>query len=72
MQIVLDSMKHDGRTRYNNHVCSPNYYVKKQEAQGCLRVGVFAQCDVQQGEELTIDYECEMSDKRLITKYYCL
>ena len=32
----------------------------------------FAKCDVQQGEELTIDFKCEMSDTRLNTKFYCI
>ena len=30
----------------------------------------FAKCDIQKGEELTIDYQCETNHTRMITKFY--
>ena len=57
IETCLYSVKHGGTTARVNHSRSPNFHMEAWEVQGCLFVGIFSQCDVQQGEELTIDYE---------------
>ena len=57
----LDGRKHDGLARHFNRSFYPNFYAEKLTAQGYLRLGIFTKHSIKQGEELTLDYQWEMS-----------
>ena len=64
----LDNMKHCRITRHTNHSCNPNFCVETWGAHFYLRAGSFAKCNVTLGEELTIDYQYDMSHTRKFAK----
>lgn len=55
----LDATKKGGIARFINHSCNPNCYVAKWQVGKHMRMGIFAQRDVQQGEELTFNYNVD-------------
>lgn len=42
--------------RFVNHSCEPNCEIQKWSVNGRFRMGLFAQRDIEPGEELTYDY----------------
>ena len=55
----IDATKRGNVGRFCNHSCNPNCYVDKWMIKDKLRMGIFAQRDVKQGEELTFDYNVD-------------
>ncbi|KKF95138.1 Histone-lysine N-methyltransferase H3 lysine-36 specific [Ceratocystis platani] len=45
--------------RFCNHSCNPNCYVDKWVVGNKLRMGIFALCDIQAGEELVFNYNVD-------------
>ena len=55
----IDATKKGGLGRFLNHSCSPNCYVDKWVVGTKLRMGIFAERNIQAGEELTFDYNVD-------------
>eukprot|EP00232_Nephroselmis_pyriformis_P015919 CAMPEP_0182881872 /NCGR_PEP_ID=MMETSP0034_2-20130328/17430_1 /TAXON_ID=156128 /ORGANISM="Nephroselmis pyriformis, Strain CCMP717" /LENGTH=367 /DNA_ID=CAMNT_0025014921 /DNA_START=100 /DNA_END=1200 /DNA_ORIENTATION=- len=56
---VIDASRKGCSARFINHSCAPNCATQKWTVQGEWRVGLFSERDIQQGEELTYDYNFE-------------
>ncbi|KAL3917301.1 MAG: hypothetical protein SGPRY_006458 [Prymnesium sp.] len=54
---VLDATTCGNVARFMNHCCTPNCYCKVVEIDGRKRIVVFAQRDLEAGEEVTYDYK---------------
>jgi [histone H3]-lysine36 N-trimethyltransferase len=55
----IDATKKGGLGRFLNHSCNPNCYVDKWVVGTKLRMGIFADRNIQAGEELTFDYNVD-------------
>lgn len=55
----IDATKKGGIGRFLNHSCAPNCYVDKWVVGTKLRMGIFADRNIQAGEELTFDYNVD-------------
>jgi [histone H3]-lysine36 N-trimethyltransferase len=55
----IDATKRGGLGRFINHSCAPNCYVDKWVVGTKLRMGIFADRDILEGEELTFDYNVD-------------
>lgn len=62
----IDATKMGGLGRFINHSCSPNCYVDKWVVGTKLRMGIFADRNIQAGEELTFDYNVDRYGYALI------
>ncbi|VEN41544.1 unnamed protein product [Callosobruchus maculatus] len=54
--LVIDGHRMGGDGRFVNHSCQPNCEMQKWSVNGQFRMALFAQRDIQAGEELTYDY----------------
>lgn len=57
---VIDAQYAGGNGRFINHSCDANCFTAKWTVRGESRVGVFTMRAVAAGEELSIDYNCEV------------
>ncbi|KAK6197529.1 uncharacterized protein RJT21DRAFT_58016 [Scheffersomyces amazonensis] len=55
----IDATVKGSLARFVNHSCNPNAYVDKWVVGGKLRMGIFAKRLIQQGEEITFDYNVD-------------
>jgi len=55
--LYIDAKNKGGPARFLNHSCQPNCRLEKWQVGKCYRLGVFAERDLAEGEELTIDYK---------------
>ncbi|SCV03433.1 LANO_0G04104g1_1 [Lachancea nothofagi CBS 11611] len=55
----IDATIKGSLARFCNHSCNPNAYVNKWDVAGKLRMGIFANRDILQGEEITFDYNVD-------------
>ncbi|KAK3615546.1 histone methyltransferase set2 [Elasticomyces elasticus] len=55
----VDATKRGNLGRFCNHSCNPNCYVDKWVVGEKLRMGIFAERDVQAGEELVFNYNVD-------------
>lgn len=55
--LYIDATKMGNIARFVNHSCSPNCQVQFWDVDGRLCVGIFAKQKIQQGEELTYNYQ---------------
>lgn len=55
----IDATKKGGKARFLNHSCNPNCYVAKWVVGKRMRMGIFSKRDIQQGEELTFNYNVD-------------
>ena len=55
----IDATRKGGLGRFINHSCAPNCYVDKWVVGTKLRMGIFADRNIQAGEELTFDYNVD-------------
>lgn len=55
----IDATMKGNLARFCNHSCNPNAYVDKWVVGDRLRMGIFAKRDIQQGEEITFDYNVD-------------
>lgn len=55
----IDATKKGSLARFCNHSCSPNAFVDKWVVGKKLRMGIFAKRDIEQGEEITFDYNVD-------------
>lgn len=60
--LVIDSYTKGNISRYINHSCSPNCIIEKWMVEGRPRIAIFAMKNIQQGEELTYDYNFSQFD----------
>ncbi|CAG8455408.1 6923_t:CDS:2 [Acaulospora morrowiae] len=56
---VIDATGKGCVARFINHSCAPNCYVQKWMVGDKYRIGIFTLRDVQEGEELTFDYNAD-------------
>ncbi|KAK5814458.1 hypothetical protein F5H01DRAFT_25237 [Linnemannia elongata] len=56
---VIDATKKGCLARFINHSCNPNCHLEKWVVGSKLRIGIFTIKPVQNGEELTFDYQFE-------------
>nr|CAI5863347.1 unnamed protein product [Callosobruchus analis] len=54
--LVIDGHRMGGDGRFVNHSCQPNCEMQKWSVNGQFRMALFAQRNIQAGEELTYDY----------------
>lgn len=57
--LYIDATKMGNVARFINHSCSPNCEVEFWDVNNRECVGIFAKREIQQGEELTYDYQFE-------------
>lgn len=55
----IDATVKGSLARFCNHSCNPNAYVNKWVVAGKLRMGIFANRKILQGEEITFDYNVD-------------
>merc|ERR1719375_2899232 len=63
---LIDACQKGNISRFFNHSCEPNCEIQKWNVGGEVRIGFFSLRDIEQGEELTFDYNFErftQSDK---------
>ncbi|CAL7936216.1 unnamed protein product [Xylocopa violacea] len=53
---TIDAEPKGNLSRFMNHSCSPNCETQKWTVNGDTRIGLFALCDIESGEELTFNY----------------
>ncbi|CAK9806624.1 Histone-lysine N-methyltransferase, H3 lysine-36 specific [Anthophora plagiata] len=53
---MIDAEPKGNLSRFMNHSCSPNCETQKWTVNGDTRIGLFALCDIEPGEELTFNY----------------
>ncbi|XP_053972341.1 histone-lysine N-methyltransferase NSD2 isoform X2 [Hylaeus anthracinus] len=53
---TIDAEPKGNLSRFMNHSCSPNCETQKWTVNGDTRIGLFALCDIDPGEELTFNY----------------
>ncbi|XP_048264337.1 histone-lysine N-methyltransferase NSD2 isoform X3 [Bombus terrestris] len=53
---MIDAEPKGNLSRFMNHSCSPNCETQKWTVNGDTRIGLFALCDIECGEELTFNY----------------
>jgi hypothetical protein len=54
---VIDATEYGNLARFINHSCEPNCETQKWNVLGEICVGIFALRDIEEGEELTFDYQ---------------
>ena len=59
VQQYIDATKRGGKARFLNHSCNPNCYVAKWVVGRRMRMGIFAKRDIEEGEELTFNYNVD-------------
>ncbi|EFA10454.1 histone-lysine N-methyltransferase NSD2 [Tribolium castaneum] len=64
---MLDAGPKGNVARFMNHSCDPNCETQKWTVNGDTRVGLFANCDIPAGTELTFNYnlECIGKEKKI-------
>ncbi|KAM9905811.1 hypothetical protein OXX69_007043 [Metschnikowia pulcherrima] len=55
----IDATEKGCLARFCNHSCSPNAYVDKWVVGDKLRMGIFAKREIEEGEEITFDYNVD-------------
>lgn len=55
-QKVIDATNQGNITRFINHSCDPNCFVKTEEVSGELKLYIYANRPIGKDEEITIDY----------------
>ena len=69
--VYLDARHRGGIARYINHSCQPNCAVHRWKVKGISRAGVFALRELEEGEELSFDYQWDHKRGRALTKCHC-
>jgi histone-lysine N-methyltransferase SETD2 len=69
--VYIDARNRGGVARYINHSCEPNCRVDRWKVRGVLRACVFAVRHIEEGEELSFDYQWDRKRGRALTKCYC-
>jgi histone-lysine N-methyltransferase SETD2 len=69
--VYIDARYRGGIARYINHSCEPNCRVERWKVRGVLRACVIANRHIDEGEELTFDYQWDRKRGRALTKCYC-
>lgn len=69
--ILIDASERGSLARYVNHSCDPNCVVDRWTVNGVVRLGIFGKRDIEQGEELTIDYGWRLDKGIVPTACYC-
>lgn len=67
---VIDPTYRGNMARFMNHSCNPNCITQKWNVLGETTVGIFAERDIREGEELTFDYQFDCF-KTPLTKCLC-
>ncbi|CAI8025463.1 Histone-lysine N-methyltransferase SETD2 [Geodia barretti] len=67
---ILDATQKGNNSRFINHSCDPNCETQKWTVQGKLRIGFFTVRDIQEGEEITFDYQFQRFGD-VAQKCYC-
>eukprot|EP00011_Vannellida_sp_DIVA3-517-6-12_P007707 CAMPEP_0114626740 /NCGR_PEP_ID=MMETSP0168-20121206/11940_1 /TAXON_ID=95228 ORGANISM="Vannella sp., Strain DIVA3 517/6/12" /NCGR_SAMPLE_ID=MMETSP0168 /ASSEMBLY_ACC=CAM_ASM_000044 /LENGTH=418 /DNA_ID=CAMNT_0001838059 /DNA_START=154 /DNA_END=1407 /DNA_ORIENTATION=- len=68
--VYIDASKKGNIARFMNHSCNPNCRTEKWLVRGQWRVGIFALRDIDEGTELTFDYQFQRVGK-VKQKCYC-
>ncbi|KAG7387816.1 hypothetical protein PHYBOEH_008130 [Phytophthora boehmeriae] len=68
--VYIDARNKGSFTRFVNHSCDPNCKTEKWTVKGETRIAVIALRDIQEGEELTFDYQWKALGSRQI-KCFC-
>jgi len=55
----IDASRKGNLARFINHSCNPNCQTQKWVVRGELRIAIFASKDIEEGEEVTFDYQFE-------------
>jgi len=69
-ETYIDASMYGSLARFINHSCDPNCYTQKWQVGGEERVGIFANRDIQRGEEFSYDYKFE-SFGSVMKKCHC-
>lgn len=69
--VYIDARHRGGIARYINHSCEPNCVVHRWKVRGISRACVFALREIEEGEELSFDYQWERKRGRALTKCHC-
>ncbi|KAL0083372.1 hypothetical protein F4703DRAFT_1775264 [Phycomyces blakesleeanus] len=67
---IIDATKKGCLARFINHSCNPNCVTQKWVVGKTMRIGIFTDCPVRAGEELTFDYKFERYGA-VAQKCYC-
>ncbi|KAG1705894.1 hypothetical protein DVH05_002457 [Phytophthora capsici] len=65
--VYIDARNKGSFTRFVNHSCEPNCKTEKWTVKGETRIAVIALRDIDEGEELTFDYQWKALGSRQIT-----
>lgn len=63
---VIDATVRGNLSRFINHSCNPNGRCEKWSVQGEPCIAIFAQTDIQPGEEITYDYHLDWNGGRRV------
>lgn len=58
--LYIDSFKFGNLSRFVNHSCDPNCNAEKMIVDGITRIGIYTNCDVKAGTELTFNYQMKI------------
>ena len=61
---VIDPTKKGNMARFINHSCDPNCETRKWHVKSELCIGIFAKRDIKENEELTFNYDFDLSKTR--------
>ncbi|CBY22833.1 unnamed protein product [Oikopleura dioica] len=68
---MIDAGPRGNIARFINHSCDPNCGIDPWIVQGDTRIGIFSKRDIQEGEELTFNYQLQQSSDEGKTKCLC-
>merc|ERR1711971_593380 len=74
--LCIDSLFYGNESRFINHSCDPNVHtyniVGQKDAQVVNRIALFANRDIKEGEEISIDYKWDKFELSIKADVLCL
>ncbi|KAI9366040.1 hypothetical protein DFJ73DRAFT_619421 [Zopfochytrium polystomum] len=62
---IIDATKKGNLARFINHCCDPNCNAKIITIDGCKKIVIYANRDIEEGEEITYDYKFPIEEDKI-------